>query len=68
MKFIAPADVTAISLSVGEFKVIAGFVETPDELPDGDIQGLVANGFAAAPVAAPEPDAASDADPDPAQK
>jgi hypothetical protein len=52
MRFAAPADVSAISLACGEFAVVDGFVNVPDDLGQGDLAGLVANGFTAVPVAA----------------
>jgi len=49
MRFSAPADVSAISLAAGEFPVTKGFVDVPDDVGAGDLAGLAANGFVAAP-------------------
>ena len=45
MRFSAPADVSAISLAAGEFAVVDGFVDLPEDIGDGDLSGLAANGF-----------------------
>lgn len=59
MRFKAPTDTSAVSLTVGEFAVDQdGFVEIPDDLSIGDLNGLAANGFVAAPAAEPAVEAA----------
>jgi hypothetical protein len=49
MRFSAPANVSAISLAAGEFAVVKGFVDVPDDINAGDLAGLAANGFQSAP-------------------
>lgn len=45
MRFSASADTSAISLAAGEFAVVDGFVDLPEDIGDGDLAGLAANGF-----------------------
>jgi len=54
MRWTAPADTSAITLSLGLITVVEGVAETPDDLGDGDRAQLVHQGFRPAPaVAAP---------------
>lgn len=57
-RFQAPADVSGITLSIGPLAVTNGFVETADDLPIGDVMGLLANRFAEVQVSAAEKAAA----------
>lgn len=51
MRFSAPINVSAVSLSCGEFSVDKdGCIEVPDDIGTGDLAGLSVNGFTAAPV------------------
>lgn len=52
-RFIAPADVGGVTLTAGQFEVVDGHIETPDDLGPGDIVGLAANGFAPVPPEKP---------------
>jgi hypothetical protein len=48
MRFVAPLNVSAVTLSCGEFAVDKnGFVEVPDDIETGDVNGLFSNGFRA---------------------
>lgn len=60
MRFKAPKDVTAVTLSCGEVRVSDGAISVPDDIAEGDLLGLRASGFmpcddAAATAIAPEP-------------
>jgi hypothetical protein len=44
-KYIAPAHASSVFLSDGEYPVVDGVAELPDELSYGDAIGLAANGF-----------------------
>jgi uncharacterized protein with GYD domain len=44
-KYVAPDHVTSVFLSCGEYAVVEGVAELPDELSYGDAIGLAANGF-----------------------
>lgn len=63
MKFTAPADVSAITLSIGELAVIDGSVTVPDDanLSEGDKAGLAAYGFTLEVEPAKAPAKAKDA-------
>jgi hypothetical protein len=53
MRFAAPDHITSITLSSGPIGVgTDGFVEVPDDASQGDLQGLITNGFMPAPVTA----------------
>ena len=53
MRFAAPADVSAISLTCGEFAVKDGHIEVPADIGQGDLAGLASHGFAIAHKAPP---------------
>ena len=55
MRYAAPEHVTGISLSVGPFTVVDGFIEVPDDLGQGDLGGLAMNGFKPAPADLEDP-------------
>lgn len=44
-KYVAPDHVTSVFLSCGEYAVVDGVAELPDDLSYGDAIGLAANGF-----------------------
>jgi hypothetical protein len=44
-KYVAPAHASSVFLSDGEYPVVDGVAELPDELSYGDLIGLAANGF-----------------------
>jgi hypothetical protein len=46
-RYVAPAHVSSVFLSCGECAVVDGVVELPDDLSEGDLIGLAANGFMA---------------------
>jgi hypothetical protein len=45
MRYAAPAQVSDVVLSIGPVAVIDGFITVPDDMPQGDANGLVVNGF-----------------------
>ena len=45
MRFSAPANVSSVSLTCGEFAVVKGHVTLPKDIGEGDLAGLAANGF-----------------------
>ena len=55
MRYLAPADVTGITLSTGPLSVVDGFVEVPDDVLPGDLGGLAVNGFVPVKVVAENP-------------
>lgn len=55
MRFTAPQDISAISLSVGTFEVVDGAVDVPDDLGAGDLGGLAVYGFVPAPAVSAKP-------------
>jgi hypothetical protein len=61
MRFAAPADTSAISLTCGEFAVKNGHIEVPHDVGQGDLAGLAAHGFRIAHKAPPAPEKAADA-------
>jgi hypothetical protein len=56
MRFAAPEHITSITLSSGPLAVgTDGFVDLPDDVSQGDLQGLAANGFTLAPPSPAKP-------------
>lgn len=53
-RYTAPVDTSGITLSSGFHLTVDGIVEVPDELTDGDRNGLAANGFRLAPAEEPK--------------
>ena len=54
MRYAAPFDVSAIFLSSGPLTVDDGFIDVPNDAPQGDIGALAVNGFYPAPYLSPE--------------
>jgi hypothetical protein len=49
MRYAAPDNTTAITLSIGPVAVVNGVAETPDDLNQGDMISLQVNGFTLIP-------------------